>query len=161
PGLLSSRLARKPNPRKGARSMNRSPTTRHAQALLVLLIVSAGFGCSGISVTRSNAPDLQEAWRNSIIRQCRVSPRTEQTLRHLDLTSAYDANPDRGAAQLHALALQEPQPDVLFALAEINYLQGRKLESWKARDAIGHYYLCAGYAYHYLFATADRNQDLE
>ena len=29
-----------------------------------------------------------------------------------------------------------------------------------AQDAIVHYYLCAGYAYHYLYTTAERNPGL-
>ncbi len=118
-----------------------------------------GCGCSGISVSRSSSPDLQEAWRASVIRHCRVSPRTEQTLRLLDLTSTYDSDPDEAIAQLHQIALKEPAPDILFALAEVNYLQGRKREALQTHQAICHYYLCAGYAYHYLFATADRKPD--
>ncbi len=86
--------------------------------------------------------------------------RTEQTLRQLDLTATYDSDPDEAVAQLHATALKEPLPDFLFALAEINYLQGRKRENWQAQKAICHYHLCAGYAYHYLFATADRKPDV-
>src|SRR5262249_45242362 len=125
------------------------------------LALLVGAGCSTITVTRSNAPDLQEAWRNSLVRHCRLSPRTEQTLRQLDLTATYDADPAKAISQLDAIALKEPQPDILFALAEVNYLQGHKLETWQPREALGHYYLCAGYSYHYLFATADRSQDPE
>jgi hypothetical protein len=48
-------------------------------------------------------------------------------------------------------ALQDPQPDLLFALAEISYQRGRDAERAGRCDAITCYYLCAGYAYHYLF----------
>ena len=66
----------------------------------------------------------------------------------------YRRRPAEAVAQLHALALQDPQPDLLFTLAEISYLPGKRSEQWACADAVGHYYLCAGYAYHYLFACA-------
>jgi len=139
--------------------MKRSLMSWPLRAWILLLTLLAGPSCSSISVTRSNSPGLLEAWRASVIRHCRLSTRTAQTLRQLDLTDTYDSDPDEAIAQLHAFALKEPAPDFLFALAEVNYLQGRKREKWQAQQAIGHYYLCAGYAYHYLFATADRKPD--
>ncbi len=140
--------------------MNRSLSARSLQTWLVLLAL-VGSGCNSITVTRSKSAGLLAAWRSSVSRHCRLSPRTEQTLRQLDLIGVYDADPGQAISQLHAIALKEPLPDILFALAEVNHLQARKLESWQPREAIGHYYLCAGYAYHYLFATADRNSDLQ
>jgi pimeloyl-ACP methyl ester carboxylesterase len=139
--------------------MNERLASRNIRAWVLLLIVLLATGCSSISVSPSSSPDLLEAWRASVVRHCRISPRTEQTLRQLDLTSTYDSDPDEAMAQLHAIALKEPLPDFLFALAEVNYLQGRKREAMQPQQAVGHYYLCAGYAYHYLFATADRKPD--
>ncbi len=49
-----------------------------------------------------------------------------------------------------------PQPDLVFALAEINYVRGRKAERHDCAHATAYYYLCAGYAYHYLFDEPPR-----
>src|SRR5262249_28371888 len=47
--------------------------------------------------------------------------------------------------------LRDPEPELLFALAEMSFLFGKQSESKKSHDACSFYYLCAGYAYHYLF----------
>src|SRR5205814_1422431 len=52
---------------------------------------------------------------------------------------------------LQAVAEKAPQPDVLFALAEMAHLLGRQYERSAWGDSPCYYYLSAGYAYHYLF----------
>jgi pimeloyl-ACP methyl ester carboxylesterase len=109
-------------------------------------------GCSyGISVRHAAGPDLLDSWRASIIEADDLSPRTRQTLYRLDLDQEYQRRPADVYARLKSLVGQESQPDLLFALAEISYLLGRKAEKWESGDACAYYYLCAGYAYHYLF----------
>ena len=103
---------------------------------------------------RTGGPDLLESWKASVV-GCDLSPRSRQTLRRLDLEELYDRNAAEAAARLHAVALRDLQPDFLFALAEMSYLHGRKIEKWNCSEAVIHYYMCAGYAYHFLFATAD------
>jgi pimeloyl-ACP methyl ester carboxylesterase len=83
-----------------------------------------------------------------------LSPRTQQTLRQYDLDQTYHHDPDQAVVLLHEHALQHPDADVLFALSEIHYNRGRQCERWQCGEAVGHYYLCAGYAYYFLFATA-------
>ncbi len=127
----------------------RRPLVRQAPALAVCALLAAS--CSTIRVERSHPPDLFEGWRVSAFSAGELSPRTLQTLRLWDLDGAYRRSPTVAAARLHAAALQDPQPDLLFALAEINYLRGRTAERHNCVDAVACYYLCAGYAYHYLF----------
>ena len=114
-------------------------------------------GCASISVRRAGAPDLLDTWKASIGASGELSPRSRQTLRVLDLEAVYKRHPEEVVARLHAQAVESPQPDLLFALAEICYLRGRDCEHWNCAEAVGHYYLCAGYAYHFLFVTADPN----
>jgi pimeloyl-ACP methyl ester carboxylesterase len=108
-------------------------------------------GCSGIRVQRASAPSLFAAWRASALTCCQPSPRTLQTLRTLALEGLYRSSPEEAAVRLHTEALRHPSPDLLFALAEINYLCGLKAEKKSADQAVPYFYLCAGYAYHYLF----------
>jgi len=116
-------------------------------------------GCSGITVRRSHTGDLLDSWKESVVTGGTLSPRTMQTLRRWDLERTYLRNPEAAVVRLHAEALADPQPDLLFALAEINYLRGKQAEKWACKEAIGHYYLCAGYAYHFLFAVADTQKE--
>ena len=133
----------------------RLPTA--GRLLLALALLAAG--CSGIAVhkaAKSSEPPRRR--KASALVGDDLSPRSLQTLRRLDLEEAYRRKPADAAAQLHALALQDPQPEFLFALAELSYLQGKRAEQWDCAGAVGHYYLCAGYAYHYLFACARANR---
>jgi pimeloyl-ACP methyl ester carboxylesterase len=108
-------------------------------------------GCSGITVRRAKAPDLLADWRASAVMAGDLSARTVQTLRCLDLDQLYQRCPGDAFSRLHALAVNDPQPDHLFALAEMSYLLGSRAEKDHDADACAYYYLCAGYAYHYLF----------
>jgi pimeloyl-ACP methyl ester carboxylesterase len=108
-------------------------------------------GCSEISVRRAGAPDVLADWRASAATGCGLSPRTLQTLRCLDLDPVYQRCPADAFARLQAVAVQDPQRDYLFALAEMSYQLGCRAEKEHDADACASYYLCAGYAYHYLF----------
>jgi pimeloyl-ACP methyl ester carboxylesterase len=116
----------------------------------VLLIALAGC-TSGISVRRAREPALLADWRASAVEEAGLSPRTVQTLRRLDLLDLYHKTPTDAFARLHALAVQDEAPDLLFALAEIAYHLGVEAERQERCEAVACYYLCAGYAYHYLF----------
>jgi pimeloyl-ACP methyl ester carboxylesterase len=119
-------------------------------AVCVLLVPLAG--CfSGIGVRRASTSPLLAAWRASFFEAGELSPRTLQTLRRLDLVTLYQRKPRDAYARLQQLAVNDAQPDLLFALAEISYHLGRDAEQADDCEAVAYYYCCAGYAYHYLF----------
>jgi len=123
--------------------------------VLGLLALTAP-GCSyGISVRKAAGPELLSDWHASITAKNELSQRTMQTLRRWDLDLAYQRRPEEAYVQLQAHAIQEPQPEILFALAEISYQLGRKAEQWYCQDACVYYYFRAGYAYHYLFGNSE------
>jgi hypothetical protein len=132
---------------------NRQPlpfARRSCPGLLLLFLVLTTAGCGGIGVRRANAPGLSEAWRVSAIAED-ISPRTLQTLRRWDLDTLYRQHPQQAFARVQELAEKGPAPELLFALAEMSYLLGRKFEKEACGDSLCYYYLCAGYAYHYLY----------
>jgi pimeloyl-ACP methyl ester carboxylesterase len=124
-----------------------------ARGVFVLLSVAllALVGCTNISVRPAGVPDLLESWRDSAIAADDLSPRTLQTLRRFDLEPTYRRHPVEAVAMLRERAAADPQPELLFALTEICYLQARRAEKWESEDSCVFYYLCAGYAYHFLF----------
>jgi pimeloyl-ACP methyl ester carboxylesterase len=133
---------------------------KRARTGLLLFLAFLAIGCAAVSVSRvGKAPDLLDAWKASVLAGDQLSPRTLQTLRRCDLDEVYQQRPAEAVAQLHALALKDAQPELLFALAEMSYLQGRQSERWACNEAVGHYYLSAGYAYFYLFACAGKSPD--
>jgi pimeloyl-ACP methyl ester carboxylesterase len=125
---------------------------RAGRWLALCAVLAALPACSlGVGVRRARTPPLLAAWRASALEKGELSPRTLQTLRQLDLANPYRRDPAIVYARLHELAVADPQPDLLFALAEISYQLGCRAEKCKDCEAIAYHYFCAGYAYHYLF----------
>ncbi len=114
----------------------------HAMKRLICVLALILAGCGGIGVRQASAPGPIDG----------ISPRTTQTLHAWDLDQDYPRDAVGTLRRLHALSEKEPQADLLFACAEIAYLHGRSVEKCNCGDAIPFYYLCAGYAYHYLFS---------
>jgi pimeloyl-ACP methyl ester carboxylesterase len=77
-----------------------------------------------------------------------------QTLRQLDLDEIYARSPSECLIRLQTESEHDLTPELLFALAELSYQIGLRAESSHELDACVFYYLCAGYAYHYLFDFA-------
>jgi pimeloyl-ACP methyl ester carboxylesterase len=128
-----------------------------AQGAVVILTMAA-MGCSyGISVRRADGPHLLDAWRASVGQANELSPRTRQTLHRWDLDTVYDHDPAAAFARLQTLVLQEEQAELLFALAEICHVRGQAAEKANNPEALVDYYLCAGYAFHYLFDVPPRS----
>lgn len=126
--------------------------SRHAIGIVLVVSCTAFPGCAGIAVRRADGPRLLDAWKASLVQADGLSPRSRQTLRRWDLETVYGQNPLAAQAHLHNYAVLDPQPDVLFALAEISYQLGQIHEKKGAcGEAAAFYFLCAGYAYHYLF----------
>ncbi|HYT88962.1 MAG TPA: hypothetical protein VEL76_09655, partial [Gemmataceae bacterium] len=128
---------------------------RIASWLGFCLLIAALSGCSfGIGVRKVNSTPLLAAWKASIADTEELSPRTLQTLRQLDLANTYQRHPEHAYAQLHRITLDEPQQaDLLFALSEMSYHLGRAAEKRNDPEAVCWYYLCSGYAYHFLFPS--------
>src|SRR5262245_53118533 len=109
-------------------------------ARLVAVLALAAAGCGGITVRRSSTPALFEAWRASAVSDA-LSARTMQTLRRWDLDQLYRTSPADALARLQAVAEEDPQPELAFALAEVSYLLGRSTEKCACCRSMVYYYL--------------------
>ncbi len=125
---------------------------------ILIFALAAACGCAEIAVRPVRAPDFLSAWRASIQQSDSLSVRTLQTLRQYDLDGLVARNPEEAAIQLHEMVVQDTRPDLLYALAELHYWLGRQAEKAGKPLACHHYYLCAGYAYHYLFGAANSDE---
>jgi pimeloyl-ACP methyl ester carboxylesterase len=122
--------------------------------LIIALLVVFVPACGGIGVREVKRPALFADWRASALVADNPSPRTVQTLRIYDLDHVYDRDPDEAIRQLHGTAVSDPQPDTLFALAELSYLRGQAIGKKHPDDAVRHYVRCCAYAQHYLLASS-------
>ena len=93
---------------------------------LVVACASLLASCANIRVDHVHQPALLDAWRASAVLRDELSPRTLQTLRQWDLAELYNTAPDKAIADLHERVLRDPQPELVFTLAEMNYVRGRK-----------------------------------
>ncbi|HEY1376279.1 MAG TPA: hypothetical protein VGF55_05770 [Gemmataceae bacterium] len=119
----------------------------------LIVVVALLPACAGIGVREAKRPALFADWRASALAADRPSPRTVQTLRIYDLDRAHDRDPDDAARRLHAVAVADPQPDTLFALAELSYLRGNAVGKKRPDDALRYYVRCCAYAQHYLLSS--------
>jgi pimeloyl-ACP methyl ester carboxylesterase len=117
---------------------------------LVLLLAA---GCAFVRVDPGPGPSVTGSLRASVPGDSTLSSRTIQELYRRDLLALYPTSLDELAARLHADALNDPDPAVLFALSEVNYLRGRKLEKEDDPRATICYFRSAGYAYHFLLGA--------
>jgi pimeloyl-ACP methyl ester carboxylesterase len=133
---------------------------RPARAWLAACAAAAALaGCtSGITVRKVRDVPLLADMEASAVHTGELSSRTQEMLHRLDLDQSYRRQPVETLAQLQTLATTDPQPDYLFALAEISYQLGQKALRHEEHQAVAYYYLCAGYAYHYLFGPGVRGQ---
>jgi pimeloyl-ACP methyl ester carboxylesterase len=116
-------------------------------AALILLLA----GCAEVTVRRTDNSRITDDWRNSLMTSGGLSARTMQTLRHFGLEEDYYDRPVEAFGRLRSLTIDHPDPEQLFALAEVSYDLGRKADD--RPDAIFFYYLSAGFAYRYVTAV--------
>ena len=127
---------------------------------LVFLVVS---GCQSIGVKRLSKEKAYPS-RNEVLgvagsQYTNLTERTKQTLRESDLAKIYSKSPASAARALHEEVLVEPTSDKLFALSEIHSRLALAMGKLRKTEAMGHHYLAAGYAFHFLMAQTG-NVDL-
>ncbi|MDR3633875.1 MAG: hypothetical protein P4L84_08725 [Isosphaeraceae bacterium] len=115
------------------------------------IIASALVGWSDITVSPSRGDHGRTSAQHSLASLDRPSERTYETLRRYDLERRYRKDVDTTLAKLEKFAQERMEPDVVYALAELSWLEGRRLDRWRKAAAIDHYLDAAAYAFDYLF----------
>ncbi len=102
---------------------------------------------------------LRETPRNPLVSQLRLtawggpkpSDRTVQFLRVYDLTEDWKGDPQALLQKVQAVLEREPSADKLYAIAELSYLQAKRVEAAKPQLAMNFYGATVLNAYQYLF----------
>ena len=123
--------------------MLRSLALGPAAALLLLLAACA----TPVEVERADPRAVQQELTSNVISTGDLSEPTQIVLRREDLSELFDSNPETAIATLHRTATTgQPDPDALFALAEMSFHHAQDT----GKQA---YYLAAAvYAFAFLFA---------
>ena len=92
-----------------------------------------------------------------------TSGNTRAILHRFDQEKPFDQTPDAALRFLHQKAVESNDPDLLYALSELNYIEGERLrhsvKPWEPRDARDYYLASAVYAWFFIFNSAT-NQPL-
>ena len=124
---------------------------------LGLLALALGIAPSApgdeITLTPSKGDRLHAAWMASIAQLDRPSERTTETLRRFDVETRYRRDPEGALATLEKLARRGTEPELIYALAELSWIEGKRAEGRRRQGdlALNHYLDTAAYAFDYLF----------
>lgn len=126
------------------------------RCLAPLLLVGILAGCATpVGVTRVPAQKSYRLSTSNPLNQAVVSNSAKAVLHRYNLVETFNDSPKETIRFLHDIAMRDDRRDILFALSEMNYLEGERLLAIAAPDAPSSdapdsFLLSAVYAYLYL-----------
>ena len=126
--------------------------------LTTLGVVAACLLVAGdeIALHPSRGERLHSAWQMSAAELNRPSARTDETLKRYDVSTLYRRNSASAIETLEKTARAEPEPELIYALAELSWIEGRRAETRRkgGAAALAHYTDTVAYAFDFLFDPA-------
>ena len=114
------------------------------------ILVSALLGWSDITIQPSRG-DRSSGLQRSVAGLDRPSDRTLETLRRYDLDKEYRRDVNAALQHLEKYAQHRAEPELVYALAELSWIEGKRLDRWRKPQAIDRFLDAAAYAHDYLF----------
>jgi pimeloyl-ACP methyl ester carboxylesterase len=100
---------------------------------------------------------FQQVHGNALVND-KTSANTRTILHRFDQEEQFNQAPDAAIRFLHQKAVQSNDPDLLYALSELNFLEGERVrhivKPWEPRDARDYYLASAVYAWFFIFNNA-------
>ncbi len=124
-------------------------------ALGLVAAALIGWG-DDITILPSKGDRFHVAWQMSVAQLDKPSERTKETLRRFDVEDRYRRDPERAIATLENYARRGPEPELVYALAELSWIEGRRAEhKWRGgAEALKFYTDTVAYAFDFLFDPA-------
>jgi hypothetical protein len=117
----------------------------------VAVLVSALLGWSDIAIQPSRGDRAFSSFQRSLAGTDRPSERTLETLKRYDLERRYRKDVNNTLLSLEKIARNRPDAELVYALAELSWIDGLKLDRWRKPQAIDRFLDAVGYAHDYLF----------
>ncbi|MDG3002794.1 esterase/lipase family protein [Paludisphaera mucosa] len=117
----------------------------------LVLAASTLLGWSDITIQPARGDRGFSASHPSVAAMDRPSPRTLETLSRYDLEKRYRKDPEHAILSLEKIARNQPSAELVYALAELSWVDGGKNERWRKTQAVGRYLDAVAYAHDYLF----------
>jgi pimeloyl-ACP methyl ester carboxylesterase len=115
----------------------------------ITIVVSALLGWSDIEIQPSRGDRAAAAYR-SVADLDRPTERTVETLRRYGLERVYRRDVNETLLRIEKFAQQKAEPELVYALAEISWIEAKHLERWRKPQALDRYLDAAAYAYDFL-----------
>jgi pimeloyl-ACP methyl ester carboxylesterase len=115
------------------------------------VLASTLIGWSDITIQPSRG-DRSTALQRTITGIDRPSERTLETLRRYDLDKEYRRDVNATLQRLEKYAQQRAEAELVYALTELSWIEGKRLDRRRKAEAIDRYLDATAYAYDYLFA---------
>ena len=116
------------------------------------VIASTVLGWPDITVSPNRGGERPHAsFQRSLAGLDKPSERTVETLKRYDVERTYRKNADRALTALEKIARANPEPEVVYALAELSWVEGHRLERWRKAASIERFLDAVAYAYDFLF----------
>lgn len=124
--------------------------------MVVLTLVSLASGC-----TTSRYLSMRDVRENALATSLGlsakegpgISERTLHTLRRFALEDRFQADPEQCFAHIRKRVNEHPDSDLIYALSELSYVEGKKAEQeGRLGDALNHYGISLTNSYDYLFS---------
>jgi hypothetical protein len=116
------------------------------------VMVSALLGWSDIQIQASRGERAIASYR-SVATLDRPTERTLETLKRYDLERVYRRDVNNTLLRIEKFAQRRPEAELVYALAELSWIEGRHLDRWRKPQALDRFLDAAAYAHDYLFET--------
>jgi pimeloyl-ACP methyl ester carboxylesterase len=113
------------------------------------VVVSALLGWSDITIQPSRGERLSPFHRR-VAGIDRPSDRTMETLRRYDLEREYHRDVNRALLRIEKFAQQRAEAELVYALAELSWIEGKQLDRWRNPQALDRFLDAAAYAHDFL-----------
>ncbi len=117
------------------------------------ILAAALLGWSDTITIQPSRGDRSSGLQRSVASIDRPSDRTQETLRRFDLDKEYRHDVNSALQHLEKFAQRRAEPELVYALAELSWIEGKRLDRWRKPQAIDRFLDAAAYAHDYLFGT--------
>jgi pimeloyl-ACP methyl ester carboxylesterase len=117
------------------------------------ILAAALLGASDTITIQPSRGGSSSGLQRSIAGLDRPSDRTLETLRRFDLDKEYRHDVSSALQHLEKYAQRRAEPELVYALAELSWIEGKRLDRWRKPQAIDRFLDAAAYAHDYLFGT--------
>ncbi len=114
------------------------------------VLVSALLGWSDITIQPSRGDRASSVFQRSVAGIDRPSERTLETLRRFDLERDYRKDVNTALLRLAKYAQRRPEAELVYALAELSWIEAKRLDHRRKPQAIDRFLDASAYAHDFL-----------